>query len=86
MRFSNENTQYFQIQIIDIQRLRINYFTDYDNSLIFLKQARTDETNLLQWLWSVDLPIAKADVRIHPVLRTYDLVTTGPVFGDSGSC
>lgn len=35
MRFSNENTQYFQIQIIDIQRLRINYFTDYDNSLIF---------------------------------------------------
>lgn len=50
MKFSNENTQYFQIQIIDIQRLRINYFTDYDNSLIFLEQARTDETNLLQWL------------------------------------
>lgn len=48
MRFSNENTQYFQIQIIDIQRLRINYFTDYDNSLTFLKQARTDETYLLQ--------------------------------------
>lgn len=50
MRFLNENTHYFQIQIIDIQRLRINYFTDYDNSLTFLKQARTDETNLLQWL------------------------------------